>query len=64
MNQRHTRYLIPFLLGWAVLLLGGFRIALGAGSDGTDLSLVIMVAAFGLALLLTAVVVAIVERWP
>ncbi|MET8047835.1 hypothetical protein ABZU75_09535 [Streptosporangium sp. NPDC005286] len=55
-------YLVPLLLGWLVLLCGSFMMALASGSgDGTEMSLVIMVAAFGLAFLLTAVVMAITE---
>ncbi|MET8336913.1 hypothetical protein ABZV14_26425 [Streptosporangium canum] len=61
MNGHRLLYLIPLIIGRPVLFLGGFVIALEASSDGTALSLVIMVATAGLALLPTAVVMAITE---
>ncbi|MER5627389.1 hypothetical protein [Streptosporangium sp. NPDC002544] len=51
-------YLIPLLLGWLVLLCGSFMVVFMPRSA---MSLVIMVAAFGLAFLLTAVMMAITE---
>ncbi|MFI6457794.1 hypothetical protein ACIBF6_40330 [Streptosporangium amethystogenes] len=50
-------YLIPLVLGWLVLLCGSFMMVFVPGK----MSLVIMVAAFGLAFLLTAVMMAITE---
>ncbi|SET82372.1 hypothetical protein SAMN05421811_104275 [Nonomuraea wenchangensis] len=63
MNHNRNGYLVPLILGWVIVVLGGCGIAVSdVGSEGVPGVIVIM--SVGLACFLTAIVVLIAERWP
>jgi hypothetical protein len=61
MNQSRRLYLIPLIIGWLVLGMGGYAVVV-EGTGLKDLTYLVLVATVGFAFLITAVVVAIAER--
>ncbi|MEV0229576.1 hypothetical protein [Nonomuraea sp. NPDC050786] len=63
MNHRRNGHLVPLILGWLIIVLGGCGIFFSSPGSN-DVPETIVIVSVGLACFLTAIVVLIVERWP
>lgn len=63
--QRHrSLYLMPLIVGWLALILGGCAVLAEAPGPNNAVTFVVLLSTLVLACLITAVVMVVAERWP